>query len=134
VTPHSVYLRTACTLPNHFRIPQDKFDENWLLARNISSATLGSSLRNTDWHFMAITGAFREMGFGLTEEAATRKALASAFKHIQRRYNAAEVESVDVRRILGFKVVTVEMHARHIQEQTVLESIGGKSGQPFATS
>jgi hypothetical protein len=134
VTPHSVYLRTACTLPNRFRIPQDKFDENWLLARNISPATLDSSLRSAGWHFMAIAGDFRKMGFGLTEEAATRRALAFAFTFVCRRYNAAEVESVGVRRILGLKVVTVEIHARHIQQQTVLESIGGKSGQPFATS
>jgi hypothetical protein len=129
-----VYLRTACTLPNRFRIPQDKFDENWLLARNISATTFDSSLRNAGWHFIAIAGAFRKMGFGLTEEAATRRALAFAFKYIQRRYNAAEVESVGVRRILGLKVVTVEMHARHIQQQTVIESIGGKSWQPFAAS
>ena len=134
MTPHSVYLRTACTLPNRFRIPQDKFDENWLLARNISPATLDSSLRNAGWHFMAIAGTFRKMGFGLTEEAATRRALAFAFKYIQRRYNAAEVESVGIRRILGLKVVTVEMHARHIQQQTVLESVDGKSGQPFAAT
>jgi hypothetical protein len=129
-----VYLRTACTLPNRFRIPQDKFDENWVLARDIPSATFDSSLRNAGWHFIAIAGAFRKMGFGLTEEAATRRALAFAFKYIHRRYNAAEVESVGVKSMLGLRVATVELHARHIQQQTVLESIGGKSGWPFATS
>lgn len=130
MTPHSVYLRKSCTLPNRFRLAQDKFDENWLLARNISAATFDSSLRHAGWHFIAIAGTFRKMGFGFTEDAALRRALALAFKYIHRSYNAAEVESVGVKRLLGLRVATVELHARHIQQQTVVESIGDKSSQP----
>lgn len=134
MTPHSVYLRTACTLPNRFRLAQDKFDENWLLARDVSAATFDSSLRHAGWHFIAIAGTFRKIGFGLTEKAAIRRTLALAFKYIRRRYNAAEVESVSVMSVLGLRVATVEFHARHIQQQIVLENVDEKSGRPFAIS
>jgi hypothetical protein len=132
VTPHSVYLRTACALPNRFRLAQDKFDENWLLARNISATTFDSSLRNAGWHFIAIAGTFRKMGFGFTENAAIRRALAVAFKYIHRRYNAAEVGSVSVLRVLGLRVATIELNARHIQQQAILDGVDEKSGRPFA--
>lgn len=121
-------------MPNRFRLAHDKFDENWALARNISAATFDSSLRHAGWQFIAIAGSFRKIGFGCTEKAAIRRALALAFKYICRSYNAAEVESVSVMSVLGLRVATVELHARHIQQQIVLEDVDEKSGRPFAIS
>lgn len=121
-------------MPNRFRQAQERFDQDWTLAREMSAATFDAALRNAGWHFIWIKGSFRKKGFGLTEKAAIRRALALAFKYIHRRYNAAELESVRVRSFLGVRVAIVKLHARHVQQQSGFEIVDEKSGRPFSLS
>ena len=134
MTPHSVYLRTGCALPNRFRQPQERFDQDWMLAREMSAATFDAALRNAGWQFIWVRGSFREMGFGLSDKAAIRRALVIAFRYIHRRYNAAELESVRVSSFLGLRVARVKLHARHVQQQSGFEIVDEKSGRPFPPS
>jgi hypothetical protein len=64
-------------------------------------------------------------GVSSTATSATDKAIRSALKRIQRRFNAAELESIKLSNYLGFQVARVTLHARHIQQSAILGLIDG---------
>jgi hypothetical protein len=113
-------------LPNRFRQAQERFDQDWMLAREMSAATFDAALRNAGWQLIWVRGSFREMGFGLSDKAAIHRTLVLAFKYIHRRYNAAELESVRVSCFLGLRVARVKLHARHVQPQSGFEIVDEK--------
>lgn len=55
-----------------------------------------------------------------------------ALKQIESHYNAAEVESVHIRKCLGFRIAKVTLHARHIQQQASFGIADEKPLLPFA--
>ena len=64
-------------------------------------------------------------GVSLTATSATDKPIRGALKRIQKRFNAAELESIKLSKYLGFQVARVTLHARHIQQSAILGLIDG---------
>lgn len=118
---HSVFLRSGCILPHGMDPLCQPFGETWTHVEEIAATQFDSMVRQAGWHFMWIQGPVSRMGFGLTEEQATHRALASALKGIRKRFNAAELESVHFAKYPGFQVAHVVLQPRQIQQHTSLD-------------
>lgn len=119
-----MFLRSGCRLPEGFRLGQQRFNEGWLSAGDISAPGLDMALRGVGWHFVWIRKASTRFGYGRTESAALARATSRALDHIGERFNAAEVDSVRMSSYPGFWIARVTAHARQIQEQSSLSAIG----------
>lgn len=119
---HAVLLRSECVLPAQFHPRQQPFCQGWSLAADFLVSEVDASIRAAGWHFMWIAHSHSSRALGATPEAAIGHALTRALKHVKRRFNAAEVGSVEITKFLGFRIAKVTVHTRHIQKHTSLDS------------
>ncbi len=129
---HSVFLRKGCTLPERLDPLREPFGENWMLVEEITSAVFDTMIRQAGWHFMWMQGSSSRRGFGLTQKLATDRALARALKGVKRRFNAAELDSVQIAAYFGFQIANVTVQPRQIQQHTSLDIVDER--RPLAVS
>lgn len=118
-----MFLRNSCSLPSGFRLRQQRFNEGWMSAGDISSPGLDMALRGVGWNFVWIEKAATRFGFGRTDGAALSHATTRALNQIGNRFNAAEVDSVRMSAFPGFRIARVTAHARQIQAQSAPSAI-----------
>lgn len=104
-------------MPGGFRLEQERFNDGWMRAGDISTAGLDWALRGAGWRLLWIEKASRGLGFGRSEFAALSHATARALNRIGDRFNAAEVDSVRMSGFPWFRIVRVTAHPRQILEQ-----------------
>jgi hypothetical protein len=95
--------------------------DRWTLVEEIPVMVFDTMVRQAGWHFMWLQGANTRRGFGTTPEEATSRGLTRALGGISRRFNAAELDAVRVKKYPGFYVANVTVQPRHIQENASLE-------------
>ena len=123
MTPHSIFFRAGCTLPDSVDPLREPFCDDWAHAVRLDAATLDGMIRRAGWHFMWVSRSCSRRGYGWTEEMATQRALDRALRGIARRFNAAEFDSLRVMRFLGFYIANATMEARQIQQNTSLDMV-----------
>lgn len=129
---HSVLLRDGCTLPDRLDPLRAHACDNWTIVEEIPVMVFDTMVRQAGWHFMWLQGASSRRGFATTAEDATTQALAHALGGISRRFNAAELDAVHVKKYFGFYVANVTVQPRHIQENATLEPV--HAAHPLAAS
>jgi hypothetical protein len=115
-----MFLRTGCVLPGGLGLIQEQFCEAWMSLGDTTSAALDLKVRNAGWHFMWLEDACSRKGIGLTATSAISKAITLALNQIKGRFNAAELDSISVRKYPGFQVAKVTLHPRQIQQAASL--------------
>ena len=126
MTSHSVFLRADCTLPDSVDPLREPFCDDWAHAVRLDAATLDGMIRRAGWHFMWVSRSCSRRGYGWTEETATQRALDRALRGIAGRFNAAEFDSLRIRRFLGIYIANATMEARQIQQNTSLDFVEEK--------
>jgi hypothetical protein len=126
VTPHSIFLRVGCTLPDSVDPLREPCSDGWAHVVKIEAASLDVMIRRAGWHFMWVRDSCSRRGYGLTEETATQRALDRSLRGIATRFNAAEFDSLRVVRFPGFYVASATMEARQIQQDTSLDFVEEK--------
>lgn len=119
--PHSVFLRKDCILPDHLEPLQEPVCDNWTMVQEIAAPVFDSVISQSGWNLVWINGASSRRGFGATQENATSRALARALEGVRQRFNAAELDSVQVTKYPGFYIAKVAVQPRQIQHDTSLE-------------
>ena len=119
---HTVFLREECILPDRFDLRQEPFCKGWEEATDVLASELDPGIRNAGWHFMWLTDSHSSRGVGGTPESAVHRALVRALRQVKRRFNAAELGSLQVTNYLGLRIAKVTLDARHIQKHTSLDS------------
>jgi hypothetical protein len=89
----------------------------------IPASVFDTMIRQAGWHFMWILRPSARRGFGITQDAATRRALIRALRGVASRFNAAELDSVRVAKYPGFCIANVTLQSRQIQEHTSLDHV-----------
>ena len=117
---HAIFLREGCTLPDRFVLQRERFCQDWMLVEGLAAVTLDAKIRSAGWHFMWMLGSNCRRGYGRTREGAIHRALERALKTTASQFNASELDSLLVKKYLGFHVATVILRPRQIQQQTVL--------------
>ena len=127
MNPHRVFLREGCVLPQLSDLRQTAFCDGWTEASGTLVTQLDFGVRGAGWHFMWIAGSHSSRGTGGTQEIAVHTGLVRALGKIGRRFNAAELGSIEERSLWGFTMANVTIHARHIQMHTSLDCLEGRS-------
>jgi hypothetical protein len=120
---HSIFLRSGCTLPDRVDPLRERFCDNWAHVEKIEASNFDVMIRRAGWHFMWVQGSCSRQGCGRTEELAIHRALARALRGINKRFNAAEFDSLRISRFPGFYIANVTMEARQIQQNTSLDVV-----------
>jgi hypothetical protein len=110
-------------LPDGLDLIQERFCGTWMSVKDTMAAALDVKVRNAGWHFMWLEDAYARFGVGRTATSAIDKAIASALDRIKDRFNAAELESVNVSKYRGFWVAKITLYARQIQHQASLSLV-----------
>lgn len=118
---HSIFLRNGCSLPNRLDPLREPVGGDWSRVEDLPAQVFDTMIRQARWHFMWIQGSCARRGFGISRASATAYALSRALKGIARRFNAAELNSVQVAAYLGLYVATVTLQPRQTQQQTSLD-------------
>ncbi len=118
---HSVFLRRECVLPDPLDPCQQPIGEEWSVVEEIPALVFDTMIRQAGWHFMWLHEACSRRGFGLTEEAAIRRALSRALKGVSKRFNAAELDSVQITKYPGFQIAKVTVQTIQIQRHASLK-------------
>jgi hypothetical protein len=120
---HSVFLRSGCALPGRVDPLREHFCDNWTHVEKIEASDFDVMIRRAGWHFMWVQGSCSRNGYALTEKSAIDRALARALRGINKRFNAAEFDSLRISRLPGFYIASVTMEARQIQQNTSLDIV-----------
>jgi len=118
---HSVFLRKGCDMPPHFDLFQQPCADGWMLLEEIEAPVLDTMIRHAGWHFVCLQGPYSRSGVGLSRDEAVHQALARALRGLKSRFNAAELESVQVSAYPVFHIAKITLQPRHIQQHTSLE-------------
>src|SRR5208282_3253277 len=130
VKVHSVFLRRECILPDRLDPCRQPIGEEWSVVEGIPALVFDTMIRQAGWHFIWLHEACSRRGFGLTEEAATRRALSRALKGVSKRFNAAELDSVQITQYPGFQIANVTVQTLQIQRHASLKIAVGQHPQP----
>ena len=117
---NTVFLRDECILPSQFTLLQEPFSKGWAEAIGTVASELDAAIRALGWHFMWMVDSRAALALGRTAETAILRALARAFPGVRKRFNAAELDSIQVTNFPGFHLARVTVQARQIQRQTSL--------------
>ena len=121
---HSIFLRKECILPDRLDPLREPFGRNWMLVKEITGRVFDTMIRHAGWHFIWMSGSCSRRGFGRTQEEAIDRALVRALGAVNQQCNAAEFDSVQVAKYLGFSVANVTVQRHRIQEDTSLNVAG----------
>ena len=117
---HSVFLRKECILPHSVEPRQESISDNWTIVGGLTATEFDRMIRHAGWHFMCLQSPYSRTGVGQTREEAIHQALNRALKGLANRFNAAELEMIQVSRFPLFHVATVTLQPRHIQRECSL--------------
>lgn len=118
---HSVFLRNGCVLPSRLDPLREAIGNRWSLIEDLPAQVFDTMIRQSGWHFMWIQNSCARRGLGFSRKSATDRALTHALEGIAPRFNAAELNSVQVANCLGLHLATVTLQSRQIQQQTSLD-------------
>lgn len=120
---HSVFLRKQCVLPDRLDPFREPIGNSWERVEEILAPVFDTMIRQAGWHFMWVLPPCARRGLGITADAAIGRALTRALRGVAIRFTAAELDSVRVRKYLGFYIANVTLQSRQIQEHTSLEDV-----------
>lgn len=121
--PGTIFLRAGCRLPDGLGLKQEQLGDSWMSADNMASTALDAAVRGAGWHFMWLAAPCSRRGFGRTEESATKHAIIHALSRIRARFNAAELESIQIARYPRFWIAKATVSTRHVQQAASLSIV-----------
>jgi hypothetical protein len=92
-----------------------------MLLEEIEAPVFDTMIRHAGWHFVCLQEECCRSGVGLSRDQAIQQALVRALKGLKARFNAAELESIQVSSYPVFHIAKVTLQPRHIQQKTSLE-------------
>lgn len=117
---HSVFLRSDCILPDRLDPCRQPIGEGWSIVDEIPALVFDTMIRRAGWHFMWLQDSCSRRGVGLTKERAIRRALSRALKGVSKRFNAAELDSLQITEYPGFQIASVRIQTLQIQRHASL--------------
>jgi hypothetical protein len=116
----TMLLREGAELPDGLKLVTEEFREGWNLLRSGDVHYLDKKIRRRRWHLLRIDEESLRSGVGRKSQEAIAGALKLALRRIDVRFNAAEVEYIEVKRYPWFFIAKVRVHPYQIQQSAVL--------------
>src|SRR5277367_86230 len=116
----TILLREGAELPGGLKLVTDEFREGWNLVRSGGAHCLYRKIRRRRWHLLRIDEGSLRSGVGKESQEAIASALKLALRRVDARFNAAEVEHIELKRYPWFFIAKVRVHPYQIQQSAVL--------------
>jgi hypothetical protein len=116
----TMLLRGRVKLPDSLNLVTEEFQEGWSFVQSGDTHWLDKEIRTRGWHFMWIGEGSRRSGVGQTSHEAIAGALKLALRRVSDRFNAAEVESIELKKYPWFVLAKVKVYPYQIQRDAVL--------------
>jgi hypothetical protein len=117
-----MFLRKGSNLPAHFDLSQEPCGDDWMLLEEIEAHTFDTMIRQVGWHLLYGRSSCSRTCVGRELNETIHRALVRALKGIPARFSAAEFDSVQVAKHLGFHFATIVLLPRHIQQYCSLDA------------
>jgi hypothetical protein len=118
----TMLLRGRVKLPDDLNLVTEEFQEGWSFVQSGDTHWLDKEIRRHGWHFMWIGEGSLRSGVGQTSQEAIAGALKLALRHVNGCFNAAEVESIELKKYPWFVLAKVKVYPYQIQRGAVLSS------------
>jgi hypothetical protein len=110
---HAMFLRVGIhPLPDGLDLAQEYFCKEWMCVEDTMAAALDTKVRDAGWYFMWLHSSYSRLGVGRGATSAVGRATTPALNRVKPRFNAAELDLVNVTKYPGFQVARVTIHAR----------------------
>ena len=118
----TILLRENVELPDNLNLVTEEFREGWSFVQSGDTHWLDKEIRRRGWHFMWIGEGHLRSGVGQTSQEAIAGALKLALRRVSVGFNAAEVESIELKKYPWFVLAKVKVYPYQIQQGAVLSS------------
>jgi hypothetical protein len=105
---------------NNLTLATEEFREGWNFVRSGGARRLDREIRRCGWQFIRIAEGSIRSGVGQTSQEAITGALKRALRCLSKRFNAAEVEHIELMMYPWFFLARVTVYSYHIQQSAVL--------------
>ncbi len=116
----NLLLREQVELPDGLKLATDEFREGWNLVRSVNAERLKKKIHTRGWSFIKIAYGSLRSGVGDTSQEAIASALRLALRRVSNRFNAAEVEHIEITAYPWFFLARVRVYPYRIQQGAVL--------------
>jgi hypothetical protein len=110
IAKRTMLLRGHIELPDNLRLATEEFREGWNIVRSGGARLLDREVRRRGWHFIRIGEGSLRGGVGQTSQDAIAGALKLALRCLSERFNAAEVENIELKIYPWFFLARVTVH------------------------
>jgi hypothetical protein len=121
----TMLLRRRIELPDNLELVTEEFQEGWSFVQSGDTHWLDKEVRARGWHFMWIGEGSRRGGVGQTSQEAIAGALKLALRRVSERFNAAQIESIEVKKYPWFVLAKVKVYPYQIQPSSVMSASDG---------
>jgi hypothetical protein len=127
-----ILLRDRIELPDDLRLSTEEFCENWNFVRSTNALRLGERLILRGWSFARIASGPMRNGVGDTLQEAIVSGLKLALHHVGTRFNAAEIEHIELTQYPWFFLAKVRVLPCIIQKGVALSVTEASIPSPVA--
>ena len=121
ITPGALLIERDALRPRCFEVEAGSHPNGWIFVKQtLSPQQLEKELSAAGWTFFFMAGLIRPKAFRINREKAVCAALNRGIKALRRlRCNCLQIESVQMRSLLGIAYVSMSVRPRHIQKGTL---------------
>jgi hypothetical protein len=116
ITERTILLRGRAELPAGLKLVTAEFQEGWNIVQSEDMHRLDKEIRKRGWHFIWIAEVSLRSGVGQTSQGAIASALKLALRCVSERFNAAEVEGIELTHYPWFFLAKVSVYPFQIQQ------------------
>ena len=120
ITERTMLLREGTELPDDLELATQEFREDWNLVLSGDAHWLDKKIRRRRWYLLWIDEGALRSGVGKTSQEAIAGALRLALRHVSARFNAAEIEHVELKQYPWFFIAKVKVYPYQIQQSAAL--------------
>src|SRR5277367_1280577 len=120
IAERAMLLRGRVELPDNFNLETEEFREGWNLVASGDARWMDREIRARDWHCNRIAEGMLRSGVGQTSQEAIAGALKLALRRVSDLFNAARVESIEIKKYPWFVLARVKIYPYQIQQSAVL--------------
>jgi len=120
IAERNMLLRARTELPNGLSLATEEFREGWNFVKTVNVQRLEKRILMRGWNFIKIPDESLRSGVGDTSQEAIASALKLALRRIGARFNAAEVEHIELTQYPWFFLARVRVYPFRIQQGAAL--------------
>ncbi len=121
----NMLLREQVELPTGLKLTTEEFRDGWNFVKKADARRLKKKIQTQGWNFIRIANESLRSGVGDTSQQAIAGALKLALRQMSNRFNAVEVNHIELTRYPWFFLARVRVNPYRIQQEAELAVTDG---------